>query len=531
MLAVRQVLLVRLDDRVEEDLQQEVEEFRELAGGINPRTGEPFGDDVNAIFRTYLDRNVPDDDEELITVPRHGTPRRDAGDNTQSYSFGDFVERWRTLDEVERGEIDTPGGPARYVAIPVQGEHGTLGTFAVAIFTADERQQVDEAVQIVAAVAAGVLLLGTILAFSISGRVLAPLRELRDAARSVSGTHMDRRIQVEGDDEIAELAGAFNRMLDRLAVAFSSQREFIRDVSHELRTPIAVSRGHLELLAEGHITDEQARREAIALVTGELDRTSRFVDDLLLLAKAESPDFLQLETVPLGELADELVAKASATADRRWQIDSASPRSIVADRQRITQAVMNLAQNAVAHTDDGRRDRHRRRGRQQRGGRSGSATPESGSLRASSAGSSPGSPGVSTAAGATRAPGSVSRSCARSPRRTEGRVRVTSRPGAGARFEILLPIEQDAPEEDWIVEVGRVKRILIVEDEAGMSSFIDKGLGSRGYATKVCADGAMATAIDVGARLRPRHPRPRAPRHGRRSASCARSGAGASACR
>jgi two-component system, OmpR family, sensor kinase len=453
VLAVRQVLLVRLDDRVEEDLQQEVEEFRELAGGINPRTGRPFGDDVNAIFRTYLDRNVPDDDEELITVPRRGTPRRDAGDNTQSYSFGDFVQRWRTLDEVERGEIDTPGGPARYVAIPVEGERGTLGTFAVAIFTADEREQVDEAVQIVAAVAAGVLLLGTILAFSISGRVLAPLRELRDAARSVSGTHMDRRIQVEGDDEIAELAGAFNRMLDRLAVAFSSQREFIRDVSHELRTPIAVSRGHLELLAEGHITDEAARREAIALVTGELDRTSRFVDDLLLLAKAESPDFLQLETVPLAELADELVAKSSATADRRWQIDSASPRSIVADRQRITQAVMNLAQNAVAHTGIGDeigigaavdgsqaviwvRD-------------TGVGIPASEQRRIFSRFSR----GVHSR-GRYEGTGiglAIVRAIAEAH---GGRVRVTSRPGEGARFEILLPIEQEAPEEDWIVEVG-----------------------------------------------------------------------------
>ena len=318
VLAVRQVLLVRLDDRVEEDLQQEAQEFRALAAtGIDPRTRKPFDDDVEAIFRTYLERNVPDDDEELITVPRRGIPRRDGGDNTESYSFGDFIERWRTLEEVERGEIDTPGGPARYVAIPVEGETGTLGTFAVAIFTADEREQVDEAVQIVAAVAAAVLLLGSVLAFSIAGRVLAPLRELRDAARSVSGTQMDRRIQVDSDDEIAELAGAFNRMLDRLTVAFASQREFIRDVSHELRTPIAISRGHLELLAEGHLTDERDRREAIALVTGELDRMSRFVDDLLLLAKAESPGFLQLETVPLGELTEELVAKARAMADRR----------------------------------------------------------------------------------------------------------------------------------------------------------------------------------------------------------------------
>ncbi len=147
--------------------------------------------------------------------------------------------------------------------------------------------------------------------------------------------------------------GAFNRMLDRLTVAFASQREFIRDVSHELRTPIAVSRGHLELLAEGHIRDEADRREAIALVTGELDRMNRFVEDLLLLAKAESPDFLQLETVPLELLTDELVSKARGIADRRWVIDAPPRRSIVADRQRITQAVMNLAQNAVAHTEAG----------------------------------------------------------------------------------------------------------------------------------------------------------------------------------
>ncbi len=140
------------------------------------------------------------------------------------------------------------------------------------------------------------------------------------------GPKWTRRIQVDSDDEIAELAGAFNRMLDRLTVAFASQREFIRDVSHELRTPIAISRGHLELLTEGHLSDESDRREAIALVTGELDRMSRFVDDLLLLAKAESPDFLQLETVPLADLTDELVAKARAMADRGGEFDVATRR-------------------------------------------------------------------------------------------------------------------------------------------------------------------------------------------------------------
>ena len=453
VLAVRQVLLVRLDDRVEKDLQQEVEEFRALANGNDPRTGEPFGDDVQAIFTTYLQRNVPDDDEELITVPRRGTPQRDGGDNTQSFTFGDFITRWRTLEEVERGDIDTPGGPVRYVAIPVQGESGTLGTFAVAIFTADEREQVDEAVQIVAAVAGAVLLLGSVVAFSIVGRVLAPLSELRDAARSVSGTQMGRRIQVDSDDEIAELAGAFNRMLDRLTVAFASQREFIRDVSHELRTPIAISRGHLELLAEGHLTDESDRREAIALVTGELDRMNRFVEDLLLLAKAESPDFLQLETVPLAALTDELVAKAKGMADRQWRIDEESPRSIVADRQRLTQAVMSLAQNAVAHTDDGDEI-----------GIGATVNGEQAAIWVRDT-------GVGIPASEQRRIFSRFSRGVHSRGRYEGtgiglaivraiaeahggRVRVTSRPGEGARFDILLPIDQEAPDEDWVVEVG-----------------------------------------------------------------------------
>jgi signal transduction histidine kinase len=456
VLAVRQVLLVRLDDRVEEDLQQEAQEFRALAAsGIDPRTRKPFGDDVEAIFRTYLRRNVPDDDEELITVARDRsvTPRRDPGDNAQSFSFGDFVGRWRTLNEVERGEIDTPGGPARYVAIPVQGERGTLGTFAVAIFTADEREQVDEAVQIVALVAGAVLLLGTVLAFSISGRVLAPLSELRDAARSVSGTQMDRRIQVDSDDEIAELAGAFNRMLDRLAVAFASQREFIRDVSHELRTPIAVSRGHLELLAEGHISNEADRREAIALVTGELDRMSRFVDDLLLLAKAESPDFLQLETVPLADLTEELVAKARGMADRRWRVDAASPRSIVTDRQRITQAVMNLAQNAIAHTEEG-----------DEVGIGASVNGEEASIWVRDTGTGiPVSEQRRIFARFSRGMHSRGRyegtgiglAIVRAIAEAHGgRVRVTSRLGEGSRFEILLPIDEEPPAEDWVVEVG-----------------------------------------------------------------------------
>ena len=138
-------------------------------------------------------------------------------------------------------------------------------------------------------------------------------------------------------------------MLDRLEDAFASQRSFVSDAGHELRTPITIVRGHLELLGD----DPEERRETVALVTDELDRMSRFVDDLLTLARAERHDFLQLEDVDLDALTEELGAKASALAPRRWEVERVGAGRLRADRQRLTQAVMSLAQNAVQHTRPG----------------------------------------------------------------------------------------------------------------------------------------------------------------------------------
>jgi two-component system OmpR family sensor kinase len=353
---VRQVLLVRLDDRVQDNLQQEVDEFQRLAEeGVDPETGEPLRESPNRLFTLYLERNIPGEGEELVTIPRHGQARYRYSERAQGYVIDEhqLLRRWRNLDEVERDEIDTPIGEARYVAIPVKRGDRTVGSFVVANFVEGELEEVEEAVRIVAAVAGVVLLLGTALAILATGRVLAPVRELRDGARSVSGSDMTRRIDVSGSDELAELGQTFNRMLDRLELAFSSQRGFLRDVGHELRTPITIVRGHIELLAEQDSVDAAHWRDVLMLVSDELDRIGRFVDDLSLLARSESPDFLRLETVRLDELSRELVEKARSMGDREWKLDPMTSRSVVADRQRLTQAVISLLDNAVKHTGEG----------------------------------------------------------------------------------------------------------------------------------------------------------------------------------
>ena len=80
---------------------------------------------------------------------------------------------------------------------------------------------------------------------------------------------------------------------------------------------------------------------------------NRMVDDLLLLARSERPDFLNLDLVDIEDLTYDMHAKASSIAPRRWELDAAGRGQLVGDRQRLTQALLQLAQNAAEHTEEG----------------------------------------------------------------------------------------------------------------------------------------------------------------------------------
>jgi signal transduction histidine kinase len=140
-------------------------------------------------------------------------------------------------------------------------------------------------------------------------------------------------------------------MLDRLQAAFATQKDFLSDVSHELRTPITVIRGHLETLG----SSPAERAEAAAIIEDELERMSRYVDDLLLLTQAVRPDFLRPAPVDLDLFTHDLFTKARSLGDRAWRLDGTGIGIVHADQQRLTQAVMNLAENAVHHTARGER--------------------------------------------------------------------------------------------------------------------------------------------------------------------------------
>ncbi|MEL7316826.1 MAG: HAMP domain-containing sensor histidine kinase, partial [Cyanobacteria bacterium J06559_3] len=237
-----------------------------------------------------------------------------------------------------------------YAVEPLTTPAGVQGVFVVLQDATTAYQSGTEAISLVFKVSGGVLAVFFVVAWTTAGRILAPLRLMNQTAREITESDMAQRIPTRGSDEITEVATTFNEMLDRLQFAFDSQKEFLKDVSHELRTPITVVQGQLELLS--YRPDKQP--ETIALMMSELEQMNRLVNDLLLLTKAERPDFLVLKPEDLDWLTEELYFKArTLTSDRDWRLEAKGLYPATIDRQRFSQAVMNLVQNAVRHTQSG----------------------------------------------------------------------------------------------------------------------------------------------------------------------------------
>ena len=352
VLVARQLLLARLEDRIDHELAQEVSEIRILSRGRDPRTGRPFGTDVRRVFQVFLTRNVPARNEVIIAYVDGRPYARSRTLRAPPYRLDqdpELISRWGTLDEIDQGEISTPGGRVKFLAVPLRTGGGPQASFVVAVFRDREEKELNDAITALAGVGLALLLAGSVLAWRLAGGVLGRVRAVTTTARSISETSLERRIPEQGTDEIADLAATFNDMLYRLERAFHAQRHFLDDVGHELRTPLTIIRGHLEVLPQ----NAAGRRRALELVLDEVKRMGRMVDDLILLAKSDEPDFLQLDPVDVAALTNEVHAKASALAVRTWRIDAVGRGIIVADRQRLTQAIVQLAQNAVQHTEAG----------------------------------------------------------------------------------------------------------------------------------------------------------------------------------
>ena len=345
-LAVRQALLASADERVEDAVALQADGFRALA-----EQQERQGRDGNqATLRRLLNAQL--------------AQQRETADDVFLAFIGDSLWKTRPPDvdpelaaaleppgtsgTASGGEVDAPDGKYKYSTVPVAvGGQGATIVFARSVEGA--RAEMDDAIRVAGAVSIVVPLICSLLIWFLVNRAMAPLRGFADEARQITEFDLGRRVRVRGGDEVAELERTFNEMLDRLESAFASQKHFLAEVGHELRTPITIIRGHIDV-AGSNPADRDA---TIELVKGELARMSRIVDDLMLLARAERHDFLRLEELDLDIVTHEIFANAVTLGDRDWRLEHTGVGTMSADRQRLTQAMINLAENAVQHTSPG----------------------------------------------------------------------------------------------------------------------------------------------------------------------------------
>ncbi|MFD7691277.1 ATP-binding protein [Streptomyces sp. NPDC059781] len=355
-MTTRSFLLRDVDHRINGLLAQEAGEFANFEErGFDPETGRPFTD-PDRLLRVFLERQYADPDEELIGLvarksggPAKLTQPRDLPVALPLHRDDDARRRVFESPDAS-GVLHRPEGEIRWAKVAVARHGGAPeAAFVVAFHPEREVARVDEVFRVLLAISGVALLLTTGIGWAVAGRILQPVRLVRTAAAQLTEQDLTRRIPVRGRDDIAALAETFNAMLDRLERAFAAQRQFVDDAGHELRTPITIVRGHLELMGD----DPAEREETVRLVTDELDRMSRIVEDLLLLAKAERPDFVTPEPVQLAELTADVYVKARTLGERDWQLTDTADREAELDPQRITQAMVQLAQNAVQHTTTG----------------------------------------------------------------------------------------------------------------------------------------------------------------------------------
>ncbi|GAA1488684.1 sensor histidine kinase [Brachybacterium sacelli] len=352
-----------LDERVHSELLQEYSELRLIAESTTD-DGSFTHSTVDEVLKTATDSAAPSDNESVIALldgrPAH-KPR------TQDFELipDDSAQSQRVLQQILA--VHEPGRTVTttlslgdrelrvlVASVQVTGDDAE-GVYVVANDIGVQKQDLWQSVLTFAGLSVITLLVAGWVGYVVTGRLLKPLGALRSATEQITVDDLEHRIPVpSGNDDIAALATNFNRMLERIQVGFAEQRRFMSDVGHELRTPLTIVRGTLEMTDVGDPADV---REAHEIATDELDRMGRVVGDLSELAASARPDYVRPKPLRMQSFARSTFARIERIAEREWELARTADVVADADEQRLTQAVVQLAANAVRYSDEGSRIR------------------------------------------------------------------------------------------------------------------------------------------------------------------------------
>jgi two-component system OmpR family sensor kinase len=269
-----------------------------------------------------------------------------------------LVQSWLTVPPARTVAVakTVAGVPLELVAAPLRSGPRTVGTYIAASDLGPLAAERSRVFALSLAEAGVALMVAVGSAFFLLRRLLRTVGRITVTAREIgtSGLGLQRRLpDPGGTDEVAELSRTFDVMLDRLEAAMNAQRRLLADVSHQLRTPLTVARGHLEIMNRTGYDDALGAKETTDLVIDELDHMAALVERLLMLGRAMEPNLLSVEPVGLRELLSSIKGSLGALVPRRLSVSRLPDIVVLADREQLRGAIVNLVDNAVHATKEG----------------------------------------------------------------------------------------------------------------------------------------------------------------------------------
>ncbi len=243
----------------------------------------------------------------------------------------------------------------RVLTVPLQVNGQMIGHLQTAKLVTDGEAQQKNVLIVMVASAVFLVAASAVIFWLLADQELAPLVSVtRVAAQIASREDISLRIPAEfnANEELGKLITAFNQTLSRLDRLYTTPRRFMADVSHELRTPLTVIKGNVGLMRRMKQVDE----ESLSTIEKEVDRLTRLVDDLLLLAQAEFGKLpLNMQRVALDEILLEVFRLLTVLDNKQHVIEiTAIDRvDVIGDYDRIKQVILNLGSNAVKYAPVG----------------------------------------------------------------------------------------------------------------------------------------------------------------------------------
>lgn len=252
---------------------------------------------------------------------------------------------------------------AVFVGLPITVDGTVNGVILLFSPQEEVNKTLSEVYKIIWGTAAASLALAAVVIFIISRRISRPIEDIQKAAASIAEGSFTDDVKPGGRDEVAQLAGTFNYMKNRLKQVEEMRKNLIANVSHELRTPLTSIRGFIQGILDGVIPPGE-QEKYLRRAYEETGRLNRLVNDLLQLARIQSGSLrLNREMVNMGDLILEIVEENRLLADQRnIALSAVIPGNNVtafADRDRIKQVILNLLHNAINYSGEGGRVRVR----------------------------------------------------------------------------------------------------------------------------------------------------------------------------